>query len=111
MDRPAPQAVRIREVAHATSAVEASGHLVGAAGPLLAAPARTSVCPDRKHSGLDTVLERLRTVVAAAGARGETVTQLASLEKRRNQMAYPPKLQNHASHPNFLRLSAVCRMG
>jgi len=46
------------------------------------------LCHDLKHSGADTVLARLRSTVADAGAPGQTVTQLAYLEKRADQMAY-----------------------
>ncbi|MFL5803684.1 MAG: hypothetical protein ACJ8CR_18320, partial [Roseiflexaceae bacterium] len=40
-------------------------------------------------SGPETVVARLRTVVSAAGAPGETAVQLAYLDKRQEQLAYP----------------------
>lgn len=89
IDLHAPQAVRILDFPHAASYVDAIGQTQGAEGELLDAKTRTSLCHDLKHSGPDTVLARLRTTVAEAGAPGETITQLAYLEKRLDQMAYP----------------------
>jgi hypothetical protein len=89
IDLHAPQAVRILDFPHAASYVDAIGQTEGAQGELLSASERSTLCHDLKHSGPATVLERLRTTVGQAGARGETLTQLAYLEKRVDQMAYP----------------------
>ncbi len=89
IDLHAPLAVRILDFPHAASYVDAIGQTEGTEGPLLDATTRRSLCYDLKHSGPDTVLERLRTTVEQAGGIGETVTQLAYLEKRLDQMAYP----------------------
>jgi len=89
IDLHTPHAVRILDFPHAASYVEAIGQTVGREGPLLDAPTRTSLCHDLKHDGPDTVLMRLRTTVEAAGGLGETRTQLAYLETRRDQMDYP----------------------
>ena len=89
IDLHAPVAVRILDFPHAASYVDAIGQTQGTEGPLLDATTRRSLCHDLKHSGPDTVVERLRTTIAAAGGPGETVTQLAYLEKRLDQMAYP----------------------
>jgi hypothetical protein len=89
IDLHAPQATRILDFPHAASYVEAIGQTEGASGPLLSASERTSMCHDLKHSGGETVVERLRSRVAEAGGPGETRTQLAYLEKRVPQMAYP----------------------
>jgi len=89
IDLHAPQAVRILDFPHAASYVDAIGQSAGAAGELLSANERASLCHALKHSGPDTVVERLRSTVEQAGASGETATQLAYLEKRLEQMAYP----------------------
>jgi len=89
IDLHAPLAVRILDFPHAASYVDAIGQTQGTEGPLLDATTRTSLCHDLKHSGPEIVVERLRTVVAQAGGPGETLTQLAYLEKRLEQMAYP----------------------
>jgi hypothetical protein len=85
----APQAVRILDFPHAAGYVDAIGQTEGLDGPLLSATTRRSLCHSLKHSGGDTVVERLRTVVAEAGGIGETVTHLTYLEKRVDQMDYP----------------------
>jgi hypothetical protein len=89
IDLHASQAVRILDFPHAASYVDAIGQTIGAQGELLDAKTRQSLCHDLKHSGPDTVLACLRTTVAEAGASGETLRQLAYLEKRVDQMAYP----------------------
>lgn len=89
IDLHAPQATRILDFAHAASYVDVIGQTEGADGVLLCASERTSLCHDLKHSGGERVVERLRSRVAEAGAPGETVRQLAYLEKRVAQMAYP----------------------
>jgi hypothetical protein len=89
IDLHAPQALRILDFPHAASYVDAIGQTEGAAGPLFAASERTQLCQELKHSGGETVVERLRSSVAEAGSPGETLTQLAYLEKRVAQMAYP----------------------
>jgi hypothetical protein len=89
IDLHAPQAVRILDFAHAASYVDAIGQTQGTQGQLLSESIRTTLCHDLKHSGPTTVVERLRTTVAEAGAPAETLTQLAYLEKRLEQMDYP----------------------
>jgi hypothetical protein len=89
IDLHAPQATRILDFAHAASYIDAIGQSEGACGALFSASERTSLCHDLKHSGGETVVERLRTRVAEAGSAGETLTQLAYLEKRVAQMDYP----------------------
>jgi hypothetical protein len=89
IDLHAPQAVRILDFPHAASYVDAIGQRAGASGELLCATERASLCHALKHSGPDTVVERLRSTVEQAGVAGETATQLAYLEKRLDQMAYP----------------------
>ena len=89
IDLHAPQAVRILDFPHAASYVDAIGQSAGASGELLSATERASLCHTLKHSGPDTVVERLRSTVEQAGVAGETATQLAYLEKRVSQMAYP----------------------
>ena len=89
IDLHAPAAVRILDFPHAASYVEAIGQSLGADGALLEASERASLCHDLKHSGPETVVARLRTVVTAADAPGETAVQLAYLDKRQEQMAYP----------------------
>lgn len=88
IDLHAPQAVRILDFAHAAEYVEAIGQTAGASGPLLSAAERTSLCHDLKHTGPTTVISRLQTSIAEAGYPGETVSQLAYLEKRVEQMDY-----------------------
>ena len=89
IDLHAPQAVRILDFAHAAEYVDAIGQTPGGQGPLLAASERARLRHDLKQSGATTVLACLQTSVTAAGYPGETATQLAYLEKRRNQMDYP----------------------
>jgi hypothetical protein len=89
IDLHAPEALRILDFPHAASYVDAIGQSVGACGELLCASERASLCHALKHSGPDTVLERLRSTVEQAGYLGETARQLAYLEKRVSQMAYP----------------------
>ena len=89
IDLHAPQATRILDFPHAASYVDAIGQTMGAEGELLSEGERSSLCHALKHSGPTTVLERLRTSVAQAGAPGETATQLAYLEKRLEQIDYP----------------------
>jgi len=89
IDLHAPQATRILDFPHAASYVDAIGQTVGAQGELLSATERSSLCHDLKHSGPTTVVERLRSTVGEAGGIGESLTQLAYLEKRLEQMDYP----------------------
>jgi hypothetical protein len=89
IDLHAPHSLRILDFAHAASYIDAIGQTIGAQGQLLSESERSSLCHDLKHNGPDTVLERLRSTVAEASAPGETLTQLAYLEKRREQMDYP----------------------
>lgn len=89
IDLHAPQAVRILDFAHAASYVDAIGQTVGTQGELLSASTRSSLCHDLKHSGPAAVVERLRTTIGEAGWPGQTLTQLAYLEKRLEQMDYP----------------------
>jgi hypothetical protein len=83
------KAVRILDFPQATGYLDTIGQSEGMDRSLLSATTRTSLCHDLKHSGPDTVVERLRTVVAEAGGPGETVTQPTYLEKRVDQMDYP----------------------
>jgi hypothetical protein len=89
IDLHAPEATRILDFPHAASYVDAIGQTAGAEGELLSAKIRTDLCHDLKHTGPETVVERLRTTVEEASSPGETLTQLAYLEKRISQMAYP----------------------
>jgi hypothetical protein len=89
IDLHAPEATRILDFAHAASYVDAIGQTIGAQGPLLSESERSSLCQALKHSGPGTVLERLRSTVEEASAAGETLTQLAYLEKRVEQLDYP----------------------
>jgi hypothetical protein len=89
IDLHAPEATRILDFPHAASYVDAIGQTVGAEGELLSAKTRTDLCHELKHSGGESVVERLRTTVEEAGYVGESRTQLAYLEKRLSQMAYP----------------------
>ena len=85
----APEATRILDFAHAASYIDAIGQTLGAEGELLSEQERSSLCHELKKSGPSSVVERLRTIVAQAGAPGQTSTQLAYLEKREAQMDYP----------------------
>jgi len=85
----APEATRILDFPHAASYVDAIGQTAGTNGELLCAKTRADLCHALKHTGPETVVERLRSTVEQAGGVGETVTQLAYLEKRISQMAYP----------------------
>ncbi len=89
IDLHAPQARRIRDFPHAAEYVEAIGQTPGPQGPLLVAAERARLCHDLKHSGPTTVVACVQTTIIAAGYPGETATQLAYLEKRCDQMAYP----------------------
>jgi hypothetical protein len=89
IDLHAPQAVRILDFPQAAEYIEAIGQTAGAGGPLLAAAMRTSLCHDLKHSGPTSVVAHLQRTAAEAGYPAETATQLAYLEKRREQMDYP----------------------
>lgn len=89
IDLHAPHCVRILDFPHAASYVDAIGQTAGAQGELLTASERSSLCHDLKHSGPSSVVERLRSTVVEAGAPGQTLTQLAYLEKRVAQMDYP----------------------
>ncbi|GAC1459470.1 MAG: hypothetical protein PVSMB4_18760 [Ktedonobacterales bacterium] len=89
LDLHAPTAVRILDFPHAASYVDGIGQTTGPAGPLLDALERTKLCRTLKQDGPADVLTRLRTVVADAGTPGETSTQLAYLEQRQAQLAYP----------------------
>jgi hypothetical protein len=95
IDLHAPEATRILDFPHAASYVDAIGQAEGAEGELLSASERTSLCHDLKHSGPQTVIERLRSTVERAGRIGETLTQLAYLEKRVAQLAYPQFVAEH----------------
>jgi hypothetical protein len=89
IDLHAPHSVRILDFPHAASYVDAIGQTIGAQGQLLTEPERSSLCHDLKHSGPSSVVERLRSTVVEAGAPGQTLTQLAYLEKRVKQIDYP----------------------
>jgi hypothetical protein len=89
IDLHAPQAVRILDFPHAAEYIEAIGQTAGADGPLLVAATRRSLCHDRKHSGATSVLAHVQRIAAEAGYPAETATQVAYLEKRREQMDYP----------------------
>jgi hypothetical protein len=89
IDLHAPEATRILDFPHAAGYVDAIGQTATTTGELLDAKTRASLCHDLKHSGPATVVERLRAAVGEAGGSGETVKQLAYLEKRLAQMAYP----------------------
>jgi hypothetical protein len=89
IDLHAPQAVRILDFPHAAEYIEAIGQTAGADGPLLAAATRRSLCHDLKHSGATSVLAQVQRIAAEAGYPAETATQVAYLEKRREQMDYP----------------------
>lgn len=89
IDLHAPQATRILDFAHAASYVDAIGQTLGAQGELLDAKTRSNLCHELKYSGATSVVECLRRVVAEAGGLGQTRTDLAYLEKRVAQMAYP----------------------
>jgi hypothetical protein len=89
IDLHAPSATRILDFPHAASYVDAIGQTVGQGGELLSESERSSLCHDLKHSGPTSVVERLRSRVEQAGYLGKTGTQLAYLEKRLSQMAYP----------------------
>lgn len=89
LDLHAPQAQRILDFAHAAGYVDAIGQTAGADGPLRDAAGRRQWCHDLKHAGPQGVLAELRELVTAAHAPGETASQLAYLEKRVEQLAYP----------------------
>jgi hypothetical protein len=89
LDLHAPQAQRILDFAHAAGYVDAIGQTAGADGPLRDAAGRRQWCHDLKHAGPQGVLAELRELVMAAHAPGETASQLAYLEKRVEQLAYP----------------------
>jgi len=89
LDLHAPQAQRILDFAHAAGYVDAIGQTVGVDGPLRDAAGRRQLLHDLKHAGPKGVLTELREVVAAAHAPEETASQLAYLEKRKEQMDYP----------------------
>ena len=89
IDLHAPHSVRILDFPHAASYVDAIGQTMGAQGELLTERERSSLCHDLKHRGPSSVVERLRSTLVAAGAPGQTLTQLAYLEKRVKQMDYP----------------------
>lgn len=89
LDLHAPQAQRILDFPHAASYVDAIGQTEGVDGPLRDAAGRRQLRHDLKHAGPSGVLTELRELVAAAHAPGETTSQLAYLEKRKEQMDYP----------------------
>jgi hypothetical protein len=89
LDLHAPQAGRILDFAHAAGYVDAIGQTEGVDGPLRDAAGRRQLRHDLKHAGPAGVLTALRELVAAAHAPGETASQLAYLEKRKEQLDYP----------------------
>jgi hypothetical protein len=89
IDLHAPQAVRMLDFPHAAEYIEAIGQTAGADGPLLVAATRRSLCHDLKHSGATSVRAHVQRIAAEAGSPAETATQVAYLEKRREQMDYP----------------------
>jgi hypothetical protein len=84
-----PSAVRILDFAHAAEYLSAIGQTVGTDGPLLAEAEVARLRHTLKHDGPEGVLTELRAVIAAHPSLPELPKQLAYLEKRVAQMAYP----------------------
>jgi hypothetical protein len=84
-----PTAVRILDFAHAAEYLSAIGQTVGAQGALLTAADIARLRQALKQAGPEEVLTELRALVAAHPTISELAKQLAYLEKREAQLAYP----------------------
>lgn len=84
-----PDAVRILDFAHAAEYLSAIGQTVGSEGRLLEEADVARLRHALKHDGPEGVLNELRALIAAHPTLLELPKQLAYLEKRVRQMAYP----------------------
>jgi len=84
-----PEAVRILDFAHAAEYLTAIAQTVAGAGALLRSEELAELRHALKHDGPDTVLPRLRAVVATQPDNQELATQLAYLDNRIAQLQYP----------------------
>lgn len=84
-----PDAVRILDFAHAAEYLSAIGETVGTEGRLLEEADVARLRHALKHDGPEGVLNELRALIAAHPTLLELPKQLAYLEKRVRQMAYP----------------------
>jgi hypothetical protein len=84
-----PDAVRILDFAHAAEYLSAIGQTVGSEGRLLEEADVARLRHALKHDGPQGVLNELRVLIAAHPTLLELPKQLAYLEKRVRQMAYP----------------------
>lgn len=84
-----PEAVRILDFAHAAEYLSAIGQTSGVEGPLLTSADIARLRHALKQQGPEEVLKELRELVVAHPNLSELPKQLAYLEKRAAQMAYP----------------------
>jgi len=84
-----PNAVRILDFAHAAEYLSAIGQTRDAEGPVLAAADITRLRHALKQEGPQGVLKELRALLEAHPSLPELPKQLAYLEKREAQLAYP----------------------
>lgn len=84
-----PTAVRILDFAHAAEYLSAMGQTIDEEGPLLTATDIARLRHTLKHEGPEDVLKELRALVTAHAHLTELPKQLAYLEKRAAQLAYP----------------------
>lgn len=84
-----PDAVRILDFAHAAEYLSAIGQTVGTEGRLLEETDVARLRHALKHDGPEGVLTELRELVVANPTLEDLPKQVAYLEKRVEQMAYP----------------------
>jgi hypothetical protein len=83
------EAVRILDLPHAAEYLSVIGQTPGADGPLLSEQALKQLRDELKERGPESVLTKLRALVAGHRERAELGTALAYLEQRVAQMDYP----------------------